>query len=206
MLKKAVIELTSDDTDPIESDQSDTVNQSRSISKKTTKTPERRKAIKLNRGEVPSLFTLKSNSIGTLQTTLIIDFNLDKISIYFLVLDESQNEKKNGSESVNSSLSQSEDSTNQKADQAPIKPKIEPAAVVDVTSPPPVIYHPINPPVPMIHPNVNQKQLQIQAKINDIFKPVASKTSNLQKSLVPNSEDPIIIESEPKKSRNSDVI
>jgi len=55
MLKKAVIELTSDDTDPIESDQSDTVNQSRSISKKTTKTPERRKAIKLNRGEVPSL-------------------------------------------------------------------------------------------------------------------------------------------------------
>ena len=76
--------------------------------------------------------------------------------------------------------------------------------MVDVTSPPPVIYHPINPPVPMIHPNVNQKQLQIQAKIHD--KPVASKTSNLQKSLVPNSEDPIIIESEPKKSRNSDVI
>ena len=88
MLKKAVIELTSDDTDPIESDQSDTVNQSRSISKKTTKTPERRKAIKLNRGEVPSLFTLKSNSIGTLQTTLIIDLDM------FLVLDESQNEKK----------------------------------------------------------------------------------------------------------------
>lgn len=76
--------------------------------------------------------------------------------------------------------------------------------MVDVTSPPPVIYHPINPPVPMIHPNVNQAR--IQAKINDIFKPVASKTSNLQKSLVPNSEDPIIIESEPKKSTNSDVI
>lgn len=77
--------------------------------------------------------------------------------------------------------------------------------MIDVTSPPPVIYHPINPPLP-IHPNVNQRQLQIQAKINDIFKPVASKTSNLQKSLVPSSEDPIIIESEPKKSTNSDVI
>ena len=123
----------------------------------------------------------------------------------FLVLDESQSEKKDGSESVNSSLSQSEDSTNQKADQAPIKPKIEPATVKDVTSTPPVIYHPINPPLP-IHPNVNQRQLQIQAKINDIFKPVASKTSNLQKSLVPSSQDPIIIESEPKKSTNSDVI
>jgi len=59
MLKKAVIELTSDDTDPIESDQSDTVNQSRCSSKKmTTKTPERRKAIKLNRGEISSIFTL----------------------------------------------------------------------------------------------------------------------------------------------------
>ena len=58
----------------------------------------------------------------------------------------------------------------------------------------------------MIHPNANQRQLQIQAKINDIFKPVASKTSNLQKSLVQNSEDPIIIENEPKKSTNSDVI
>ena len=58
MLKKAVIELTSDDTDPIESDQSDTVNQSRCSSKKmTTKTPERRKAIKLNRGEISSIFT-----------------------------------------------------------------------------------------------------------------------------------------------------
>ena len=128
------------------------------------------------------------------------------LNLVFLVLDESQNEKKNGSESVNSSLSQSEDSTIQKVDQAPIKPKIEPAAVVDVTSPPPVIYHPINPPIPMIHPNANQRQLQIQAKINDIFKPVASKTSNLQKSLVQNSEDPIIIENEPNKSTNSDVI
>ena len=53
METKEVIELTSDDTDPIESDQSDTkpINQSqRSSKKKTTKTPERRKAIKLNRG------------------------------------------------------------------------------------------------------------------------------------------------------------
>lgn len=168
MLKKEVIELTSDDTDPIESDQSDSINQSRSCSKKTTKkTPERRKAIKLNR-----------------------------------VLDESQSEKKDGSESVNSSLSQSEDSTNQKADQAPKKSKIEPATVVDVTSPPPVIYHPINPPIPMIQSNVNQRQLQIQAKINDIFKPVASKSSNPQKSI----EDLIVIENEPKKSTNTDVI
>ena len=54
METKEVIELTSDDTDPIESDQSDTkpINQSqRSSKKKTTKTPERRKAIKLNRGK-----------------------------------------------------------------------------------------------------------------------------------------------------------
>ena len=53
METKEVIELTSDDTDPIESDQSDAkpINQSqRSSKKKTTKTPERRKAIKLNRG------------------------------------------------------------------------------------------------------------------------------------------------------------
>ena len=90
------------------------------------------------------------------------------------------------------------------ADSVPKKPKIEPT--IDVTSPPPVIYHPINPPIPMIHQNVTQRQLQVQAKINDIFKPAASKKSNLQKSLIPTSGDPIIIENEPKKSTSSDII
>jgi len=52
MEKKEIIELTSDETDPIESDQSDTkpINASQRNKQKTTKTPERRKAIKLNRG------------------------------------------------------------------------------------------------------------------------------------------------------------
>ena len=125
-----------------------------------------------------------------------------------LVLDDSQSEKKDGSESVNSSLSQSEDSSNQNrsVDAAPKKPKIEPVMEV-TTGPPPVIYHPpIHPPIPMVHQHVTQRQLQVQAKINDIFKPAASKKSNLQKSAIPNSDDPIIIENEPKKSASSDII